>query len=139
MGWLYQHVNRRGLIEQLTADCQNGKKTSRCLAKCFKGVAWKGILWTVVENTIVHSDKVEIYRFIMCTLLDYDKSKDMWGYKDMDESASPYYFNCPEKYLKMVTPETNGKGIDTEWRKGVEQHHIKRKQRLYEKRHMQKV
>jgi len=26
-----------------------------------------------------------------------------WGYKDMDSSCFPYYFNCPEKLLKLST------------------------------------
>lgn len=27
-----------------------------------------------------------------------------WGYKVMDESVEPYYYNCPAKILKLLTP-----------------------------------
>lgn len=41
---------------------------------------------------------------IVCAL-DY-KPNDYYnfGYKDMDESMGPYYYDCPERILKLLTP-----------------------------------
>lgn len=40
-----------------------------------------------------------------------------WGYKSMDESMGPYYFDCPLKFLDMV-PEPESQ-YAKEWRQKV--------------------
>jgi hypothetical protein len=54
--------------------------------------------------------------FAVVCLLDY-RPKDHWnfGYKDMDESMGPCYYNCPEKILRVLSPTTNEYAI--KWRK----------------------
>lgn len=42
-------------------------------------------------------------------------SKNDFGYKDMDETMLPYYFNAPEKLLKMLSPTDNKNALS--WRK----------------------
>jgi hypothetical protein len=36
------------------------------------------------------------------------------GYKSMDETMQPYYYSCPERILKALTPTTNASAL--EWR-----------------------
>ena len=49
---------------------------------------------------------------IVICLLDCDRSSPeypLWGYKDMDESVYPYYFDCPERILaKSTVPDESG-------------------------------
>jgi len=54
--------------------------------------------------------------FAMVCLLDY-KPNDYYniGYKDMEESEGPYYYNCPERILKLLTPTSNEYAL--RWRK----------------------
>ena len=52
---------------------------------------------------------------IVC-LIQYTKDPYYnFGYKDMDETMWPYYYNCPERILKLLTPTTNENAL--EWRK----------------------
>lgn len=62
-------------------------------------------------------DKVNNTRIvfgIVCLLGYAPKSYYNFGYKDMDETMLPYYFNCPEKILNMLTPTTNEQSM--KWR-----------------------
>jgi len=44
----------------------------------------------------------------MVCLLDYKPNNYLnFGYKDMEESEGPCYYNCPERILKLLTPTTN--------------------------------
>jgi hypothetical protein len=58
-----------------------------------------------------------------------------WGYKDMDESMGPYYYDCPLRFLRQA-PEPDNAGRDHDrsgrgWRDHVREHHAKvRQQRL---------
>lgn len=43
-------------------------------------------------------------RYIALFLLQ--SSRHGWGYKDMDESCHPYYYNCPLSFLALRTCKT---------------------------------
>lgn len=142
MGWLFGWNTRKELADHLISG--NGVHT---IKHCFKG----NNLWAVQEYT--HNDvdwegkpnpkAGQTVRFIALYLIRgrdrcnprtgrYDP--DGWGYKDMDESAGPYYFNCPLSYLDMV-PDPGG--YATEWRAKVREHWAKRNQKLtYDQRIM---
>jgi len=52
----------------------------------------------------------------MVCLLDYRPNDyHNFGYKDMEEPMGPYYYNCPERILKLLTPTTNEYAL--KWRK----------------------
>lgn len=53
--------------------------------------------------------------FAVVYLLSY-RPKDYFnfGYKDMSEDMGPYYYNCPEHILKLLTPTENKLAL--EWR-----------------------
>ena len=56
----------------------------------------------------------ERYVFAAVVLIHFTKGYQNFGYKDMDESCMPYYFNCPALILGMLT-KTNDKNSN-EWR-----------------------
>ena len=49
-----------------------------------------------------------------------ERENGSWGYKNMDESMYPYYFDCPVKFLDLA-PETCH-----EWRNCVRAHHARK-------------
>lgn len=124
MGWLYGWDTRKELAEHLISG--NGIKT---LKHCFKG----NNLWAVQEVT--KTDGTPVTFIALYLLRGRDKCNPKtgaydshgWGYKDMDESAGPYYYNCPLSYLDMV-PDPGS--YATEWRVKVREHYAKAKQKL---------
>jgi len=96
---------------------------SVCLAHCFRGGAFSGVLWTVWERTF-EKDGIEAQqteRWIGCDLLRHHGGS--WGYKDMEEAMHPYYYSCPLKYLGMVPVEEFGGHV--EWRENVRRYHAR--------------
>ena len=129
MGWLFTPgSNRQSLIKDRTSEWQRTNddgttiKTT-CLAHCFRGNCFSGVLWSVFERTFVRDDLITqpSQRWIQCDLLQYSRSDDGWGYRDMEESMHPYYYSCPNKYLELVPIETYGG--NAAWRDCVRQHH----------------
>lgn len=60
-------------------------------------------------------------------MLDY-RPRDYWnfGYKDMDESMGPVYYNCPARILDLLTEPVNETA--REWRQRCRER-LKRKER----------
>jgi len=131
MGWLFTHgqslkdlMKRRSKTWSHTRD-DGVLITGTCLKHCFRGnVRFKGVFWTVWEVSYTKDGKdiLSRKRHIGCDLMESQPHYG-WGYKDMDESCGPYYFNCPFSYLKMV-PCAN-----VRWRIGVSCYHIERKRK----------
>ncbi len=51
---------------------------------------------------------------VVCLLSYRPKDYFNFGYKDMSEDMGPYYYNCPEHILKLLTPTENKLAL--EWR-----------------------
>jgi len=129
MGWLFPCcASRKDLIEDLVRSRENESSvTSTCLAHCFRGNSFSGVLWSVWERRFIENDK-EIKpteRWIVCDLLRYNKNYESWGYKSMEEVMHPYYYSCPLKYLDLVPFEKYGG--NAEWRDAVVAHHQKKR------------
>jgi hypothetical protein len=127
MGWLFkQGCSRKDLIHERT---ENWERTSNemlvktvCLAHCYRGGTFSGVLWGVWERTFT-KDGLTIQpeeRWITCDLLRYRKDFG-WGYKDLEESMHPYFYSCPLGYLKQVPMDQYGG--HAEWREGVQRYH----------------
>jgi len=107
---------------------------SSCLAHCFRGGHFSGVLWSVWERTFT-KDGQEVEpkrRWVQCDLLQFSKSNDGWGYKDMEESMHPYFYSCPLGYLEMVPIDQFGG--NEEWRGGVRSYHQRAKEKRIAKR-----
>ncbi len=132
MGWLFRHGStRRQLITERTENwtregAEGVTVATTCLAHCYRGGVFSGVLWAVWERTFAKDGQQvkPTERWITCDLLRY---QDGWGYKDLDESMHPYYYSCPAKYLDLVPIDTYGG--NAEWRELVKQHHARRKQK----------
>jgi len=140
MGWLFKcGCTRRDMIrervenwERTTEDGVSVKST--CLAHCYRGGAFSGVLWSVWERTFSkdgHQTQAT-ERWITCDLLRHQRDYG-WGYKDMEESMFPFYYSCPLSYLDLVPIEQYGG--HAQWREQVGAHHA----RAAEKRRTRKA
>lgn len=128
MGWLFKSGStRRGLIAERVEGWERTKDdglviNSTCLAHCYRGGVFSGVLWSVWERTFtkdgVESDPTQ--RWIQCDLLRHQRDYG-WGYKDMEESMHPYYYSCPQRYIDLVPLEQFGG--NAKWREQVVEHH----------------
>lgn len=128
MGWLFRcSMTRKGLIAERTEGWERTNPdglviTSTCLAHCYRGGSFSGVLWSVWERTFMAegTESSPKQRWIQCDLLRHQNG-DGWGYKDLEESCGPYYFSSPMKYLAMVPLDQYGG--NAEWREQVLLHH----------------
>lgn len=135
MGWLFKEgCSRREMIAERTKEWEITRDDgtlikSVCLAHCYRGGVFSGVLWSAWERNFVKADKqVEpTQRWIACDLLRHQRGYG-WGYKDMEESMHPYFYSCPLKYLALVPIEQYGGHV--EWREHVRSYHA----RITEKR-----
>jgi hypothetical protein len=126
MGWLFSERwrERSELIKHLTEG--NGLKT---LKHCCKG----NNLWCVHEYEKDGTPVRFVCLYMMkrphnCGAGYTGNDKDWWGYKDVDESAGPYYYNCPLSYLDDLTePDT---GYSKKWRETVREYWRKANRKL---------
>ena len=127
MGWLFTPGStRRGLIAERIDGWERTNDdstviTSKCLAHCYRGGSFAGVLWSVWERSFDRNgEQAEpTQRWIMCDLLRYER--DGWGFKDIEESMGPFYYSCPQKYLGMVPLDEFGG--NAEWREQVVSYH----------------
>ena len=139
MGWLFSsRWTRRDLIAERSRDWEHQRDdgllvVSKCLAQCYRGGVFSGVLWSVWERTVVKVGQPTEpeQRWISCDLLRYEGGE--WGYKDMEESMHPYYYSCPLGYIDLVPIEKYGG--HAEWRELVRSYHA----RIAEKRRAKKA
>ncbi len=74
-------------------------------------------LWCVKGYT---KDGVERLYIALFLLIPYPPNE--YGYKDMDESCHPYFYDCPLHMLEMVEPYAP-LGSAADWRKRVREFH----------------
>lgn len=139
MGWtITPGSNRRSTIESLTRSYRPKSKGVEsesqvvCIRQCYRGDAWRGVLWSVWER--VHDFHGPQERWIRCDLLEWYKQDEGWGYKDMTESMGPCYYSCPLGYLELVPDNGVNTGINHGWRIGVREYHQRSRDRRRSKR-----
>jgi hypothetical protein len=137
MGWLFREdITRKELIADITKswERQSGDMLvqTECLAKCFRGGSFSGVLWAVLERRFIKNgeDVEPRQRWITCDLIQYRRDSG-WGYKNLEESMHPYYYSCPIKYLNMVPIDEYGG--NAEWRKEVIEHHQRQREKRQSK------
>jgi hypothetical protein len=103
MGWYYtNNASKKEIVEQVLRETAPG-----VVAHSVKG----SILWTVEQSA-------QGVKYIGCYLLRGGTRRDPgYGYKAMDESCGPCYYDPPQKFLAMAPDPA--KGYSTEWRAKV--------------------
>lgn len=101
MGWYYSNKTKGSSIKSFF------EKEFGSIVEC-KVVNLREA-YLAVENTKTK----EVYGLVC--LIDYRKNDYCnFGYKPMDESMHPYYYNCPESVLKHLSPTTDTNSLT--WR-----------------------
>jgi len=113
MGWTTTYKPKgEGIIEFLKRkciDCTNEHGTWELLkGKVIKQVAYMAIRRTFTDGTapLVFAG---VFKIQLMPKADYN-----FGYKDMDETVMPYYFDCPADILDMLTETDYPNAV--EWR-----------------------
>jgi hypothetical protein len=103
MGWLfpYHTSTKASLVEDVTKEITASGNTIVATKSVGKG------LWMLV--TPKNLDKPIIVFYLM-------EKVGTWGYKDMDESMHPYYYDCPVAWLEKAPV------LSQPWRDGVMAH-----------------
>lgn len=124
MGWYYGHTSRKNLVSELTSGFTRGNNHIACVKHCYRGNAFRGVLWSVWERRLCVGvgSRVE-GTWIKCDLMECVGGE--WGYKPMEECMGPFYYSCPLGYLALVPDDSPG--TNPEWREGVRAYHAERK------------
>ena len=131
MGWLFKAgYSRKQLIAERIEGWEHTTDTgvlviNKCLAHCYRGGVFSGVLWSVWErNSFDKDDQLAqpTERWIACDLLSYQRHYG-WGYKDICESMGPCQCSCPLSYLDIVPVDRYGG--NEKWREGVRSYHAK--------------
>ncbi|MFN9112717.1 MAG: hypothetical protein ACK5XN_21845 [Bacteroidota bacterium] len=130
MGWYYSNTGgtRADLISELTESRQRKLDTgivckTTCLAHCFRGNVFSGVLWSVFERKFFSGEEevLAAQRWIGCDLMHCHAGD--WGHKPLEENMHPCFYSVPLGYLKMVPIEAYGG--NAEWRESVKAYHAK--------------
>ncbi|TAA06146.1 hypothetical protein [Pseudoxanthomonas winnipegensis] len=119
MGWTFVRQTRDQLIRELIAPQASERACCEVIDHTLDG----DVLWIVVRVTARQAGVMglaagESVCYIGCHLLE--SSGGDWGYKSLDESAHPYYYSCPLRYLDMAPVQSS------EWRERVHRFHAGR-------------
>ena len=109
MGWTYYqatYYKRNNKIDRL----------AECRAEFGKQPSWATILKDSIVDNVYYAamkstDSNEIWALVVLT----DTGGSEFGYKDMDETMGPGYYDCPVGILKLLSPTDNA--YAKEWRK----------------------
>lgn len=112
MGWYFCAISKDALVRYIEDDLAT-VSDAEIIGKSLRGQR----LWVAMRRGE--------QRFILLYLLKSSAGGDWykWGYKDMDETMHPYYYDCPLRLLDATKPD----GEESEWRKAVRAYHAKRK------------
>ena len=117
MGWLYQDDPVADPVAELTARFTYDGHTR----------TWRVLDAARIANTIYmavnSTDKPtgKSYVFAAVILISNTK-KHGFGYKDMDESVGPCQCDCPDRIMRLLTPDRDlpNPGYAADWRARVE-------------------
>jgi len=100
MGWFFTRgATRRDVIDELLREGTSDAGTfCRALRHCLRG----NVMYVLHES----GPREGVRRWVGVYLLDREKDYG-WGYKPMDESVGPLYYNCPVSYLDEADEPVN--------------------------------
>lgn len=126
MGWLVSTMgsSRKEQIEHCTKgwthNNEDGSQSEvKCIAHCWRGGSWAGVLWAVYERTFTKNGQgtAPAERFIACFMIR--KYGEDWGRKDV---CADSFDSCPISYFSLVPkPSDEGSeyGDTQKWRDQV--------------------
>ena len=79
--------------------------------QCIKKSVTNNELWTIWLDTETNTKSIVLF------ILAKESNPSCWGYKELSESESPYYFKCPLYFLAEVPVACE------EWRQKVREYH----------------
>lgn len=106
MGWTFNAhpCSKESFVNQILME------SGSILAHSVRG----NRLWTIYQPRSAGADPFIVLFLLKC-------SDGCWGYKDMDETMGPYFYDCPLSFLNK-TPETGNS-----WRNDVRAYHAKKR------------
>lgn len=132
MGWTFYHAThyKNGQIDR-KAECDAywEEGLNRGHFKVVKSAMHGRVYYAAVKKLVKSSGMAEDGKFIYESIpeneqktvaiifLTSTKTKDYYnfGYKDMDETMMPYYYDCPKSVLDVLSPTDDDSA--NEWRK----------------------
>lgn len=96
MGWCYYRP--QGRIDRLT-ECRNVFGREPDWATIVKDALVDDIYYAAMRSTKTN----KVWALIVIT----DVADGEFGYKDMDETMGPFYYDCPNTILKLLSPTDN--------------------------------
>lgn len=108
MGWTEYHATKwhNGRIDR-RAECRDyierNSEWGTLVKDAMIGSTWYGAVKLKKTGDIV-----------ALIMLTSERDNFWFGYKDMDESMHPYYYDCPESILKLLSPTDCASSIS--WR-----------------------
>lgn len=116
MGWWFQHKDeKQSLKDFFSKEFGTGieRNGNICQILDIALVNFTEVYMAYERHDLKTNEKT--VHAIIC-LVKFVKNDEMnFGYKDMDESMHPFYYNCPERILKILSPTTNESELS--WRK----------------------
>lgn len=123
MGWTWIHVNedwngkidrKKVMDERFVED--NKERSWEVVKSSMVGRIWYGAL----KRTNKMTSKTYTFAVVAITSTQKDEYFN-FGYKDMDESMVPYYYDCPVSILKLLDETDDENSLS--WRKGCYENH----------------
>jgi hypothetical protein len=121
MGWLFLHEcdTKASVRDHLLRDL--GRSNENAERKVLAHRTVGNHLWMAYE-CIPTDPAHKPIKVVVLALLAQDQGR--WGYKDMDETMGPYYFDCPKAVIEAVGPTDNEHAL--KWRAKVDEYHAQR-------------
>lgn len=113
MGWLFGYRNTTEIKSDLNAMRGNLKVVDQ------KVTSYGRHIWSLYETATGE-------RFINLDLCE--KHEREWGYKDMDETMGPCYYDCPMTLIQQAGPTPHVTAQT--WRESVKEFHARRARKL---------
>lgn len=114
MGWLYtEGATKEDVVEEIVSRYRK-ERSGRKEGEIFSVEHSRrgNCLWMLCE---VEKKFKGTQRFIVLFLLDTARGAS--GYKDLDETMGPFYYNCPVSFIRRATDPLNESSAN--WREKV--------------------
>jgi len=104
MGWTYMEKPKgQSIIDTLKKEFDGTSRDGKTTWKIIDGAMVGKVAYLAERRT--EGGKSEIYCNVVLTDMINDRCN--FGYKAISEECEPYYYDCPERILRQLTPAEN--------------------------------